>query len=225
MNKDVHSLIRILSETIDFPEPIWEIGSYQVEGQEEIANMRKLFPAKQFIGIDMREGPGVDRIENIERIDAPNNSAGSILCLFTLEHVKNFYAGIKELHRVLKPGGVLIITTPFTFPIHEYPSDYWRFTPQALDYLTQDFPMKFIGYQGYKTHPHTTFAVAFKEEYNSKMPSKLQLIKDRMSHAITPRKIKFDRRVRFAIAKMLAGKKLFRERDYWHTFDIWAVHK
>ena len=43
MNHFIHGVVRAISETFDVPEPILEIGSYQVEGQEPIANVRRLF--------------------------------------------------------------------------------------------------------------------------------------------------------------------------------------
>jgi SAM-dependent methyltransferase len=44
-----------------------------------------------------------------------------------------------ESRRVLKPGGVAIHTTAFMYPIHQFPGDFWRFTPDALKYLARDF--------------------------------------------------------------------------------------
>jgi hypothetical protein len=37
--------------------------------------------------------------------------------------------------RVLKPGGRLVLTTRFCFPLHERPGDFWRFTPYTLTRL------------------------------------------------------------------------------------------
>src|SRR3989344_8358827 len=49
-----------------------------------------------------------------------------------LEHVKNPFEVEKEFWRVLKQGGILILTTRFIFPIHDAPSDFWRFTKYGL---------------------------------------------------------------------------------------------
>jgi SAM-dependent methyltransferase len=40
---------------------------------------------------------------------------------------------MRETARVLKPGGMLVFTVPFFWPIHDPPHDYYRFTPFALD--------------------------------------------------------------------------------------------
>ncbi len=39
---------------------------------------------------------------------------------------------MSEVHRVLKPGGRLFLTTPFLAPLHEMPNDFYRYTPSAL---------------------------------------------------------------------------------------------
>lgn len=53
-----------------------------------------------------------------------------------LEHVEGDpRRAVDESFRVLKPGGLLLHTTCFINPIHEGPSDFWRFTPEALKLL------------------------------------------------------------------------------------------
>lgn len=60
-----------------------------------------------------------------------------VLCSEVLEHVADFGSAINEMARVLKPGGRLLLTCPFLYPLHG-PQDYWRFTPQAFEYLLRD---------------------------------------------------------------------------------------
>lgn len=55
-------------------------------------------------------------------------------CLFTevLEHCPDGVLVLKEVSRVLKPGGFLFLTVPFIWPIHTIPHDEYRYTPFAL---------------------------------------------------------------------------------------------
>jgi hypothetical protein len=55
---------RLVAETFDCPGPVFEVGSYQVEGQEGYANLRHLFPGRDDVGCDMRPGPGMDRVKD-----------------------------------------------------------------------------------------------------------------------------------------------------------------
>ena len=48
------------------------------------------------------------------------------------------------------------------FPIHDYPHDYWRFTPEAFKLLLKPFSNFFVGFQGNKNYPHTVVGIGFK---------------------------------------------------------------
>ena len=59
-----------------------------------------------------------------------------------LEHIKRPQAAVDEMYRVLKPGGMCILTTCFMNPIHYDTggeNDYWRFTPNGLRVLFDSF--------------------------------------------------------------------------------------
>lgn len=57
-----------------------------------------------------------------------------------IEHVEgNVEQAINETHRVLKPGGILILTSAFIYPVHYGPKDLWRFSPDAFRYLCRNF--------------------------------------------------------------------------------------
>jgi len=58
-----------------------------------------------------------------------DNSVDTIICISVLEHIWEYQRAIDEIERVLKPGGKLLLTVPFGFPIHDK-LDYWRFTSE-----------------------------------------------------------------------------------------------
>ena len=64
-----------------------------------------------------------------------NDSFDSILCTQVLEHVYDHHTMMKEVFRVLKPGGHIMLTVPFVWELHEEPHDFFRFTPHALSAL------------------------------------------------------------------------------------------
>ena len=52
------------------------------------------------------------------------------------------------------------------FPIHGYPNDYWRFTPEAFRALGAEFPSVAIFYSGSPVFPYTVCGVAAKSQYD-----------------------------------------------------------
>jgi SAM-dependent methyltransferase len=153
---------RLVAETFDCPAPVYEFGSYQVEGQEGYANLRGMFAGKTFVGCDMRAGPGVDRIEDVSAISLPSNSAGTVLCIETFEHVFEVRRAFDEVFRILKPGGLFLITTPLNFRIHAYPDDYWRLTPSCLKRMMAPYEGRVVGAQGFASFPHSVMALGVK---------------------------------------------------------------
>jgi len=110
----------------------------------------------------MREGPGVDKILDLHTIDVPSDSVGTVLCFDTLEHVEYPRKALEEIHRILMPNGTVVISSVMDFPIHDYPNDYWRFTPEAFKSLLKPFSDAFVGFQGKNSFPHTVVGIGFK---------------------------------------------------------------
>jgi ubiquinone/menaquinone biosynthesis C-methylase UbiE len=71
-------------------------------------------------------------------IPLPDESVDIILCTQVLEHLKYPARAIKEMHRLLKPGGRLYLSTPQTSDEHMVPYDYFRYTRYSLDFLMQE---------------------------------------------------------------------------------------
>ena len=154
-------------------EPIYEIGSYRVEGQEEFADLRPFFPGKVYVGCDMRAGLGVDRIEDVHCLRIKSNCIGTVLIFDTLEHVENVHQAMSEIHRVLKPGGMVILSSVMKFPIHDYPSDYWRFTPKAFELLLKGFSVYEVEFDGDPQFPEGIYGFGIKGKQESFLERRL----------------------------------------------------
>jgi len=162
MRGNVLELVRVIAAHVDLPEPIVEIGSYQVPDQPYPSDLRPFFAGKQFIGCDARQGPGVDRIEDVHALSFADGSVGTILMLETLEHVADPIRALQQVRRVLRPEGFAVLSSCMDTPVHDHPSDYWRFTPQGFDLLVKDLSPRRVFLQGHPLFPHTVAAIARK---------------------------------------------------------------
>lgn len=157
----IFDLIAELVGLIDFPEPIVEFGALQVEPNQP-NDLRPLFPGRNFIGTDFRSGPGVDRIEDLRSLSFVDGQIGSSLCLDTLEHCENPFIACRELHRVVRDGGLCVISSVMLFPIHGYPDDYWRFTPSGFQALLAPFDDVWVTSVGHPQLPTVVIGVGAK---------------------------------------------------------------
>lgn len=69
----------------------------------------------------------------------PNSVYDCIVCMEVLEHTLNPFDAIKELRRILKHEGHLLISAPLNFRIHGPSPDCWRFTEHGWRVLLRDF--------------------------------------------------------------------------------------
>lgn len=124
--------------------PVLEIGSLLSNGPDGKpawwAYNRNLLPdGVRWIGLDFQRGPNVDVVADIEkRIPFDDNEFKCVLCSEVMEHLYKPWDALKEMHRVTMPGGWVVITTLFSFPVHGYPDDYWRYTPSCMRRLLED---------------------------------------------------------------------------------------
>ncbi len=107
---------------------VLEVGSYDYNG-----TVRPLFentPVACYIGVDITEGPGVDRVCSVHDL-SKNFGVGTfdlVISTELLEHVDDWRSAIQEIKAVTRTGGTLILTTRSKgFPYHGYPYDFWRF--------------------------------------------------------------------------------------------------
>ncbi len=112
-------------------------------------------PRVKYTGIDVEAavsfgmaGDGSIHIFDGRIIPFPDDRFDHILCTEVLEHAEEPGVLMAEMHRVLKPGGSLILTVPFSARVHHAPYDFHRFTVYGLAKMLAPFAKYQIAERG-----------------------------------------------------------------------------
>jgi SAM-dependent methyltransferase len=115
-----------LAARADTPPVVLDLGC----GHKPYAD---LFAGYQHVGVNLDAiDASPDLIANAAALPLAEACIDLVFCTQVLEHVPEPAALLAEAARVLRPGGVLVLSAPFYWPLHEEPHDYLRFTPHAL---------------------------------------------------------------------------------------------
>lgn len=107
----------------------------------------------EYIGLDIEQSGNGDTKSYIDvfydgsTFPFESNSVDGIFSSETFEHIFNLEEIIPEIHRVLKPDGLLLATCPFFWPEHEVPYDYARYTSFAIQHLLKKNGFEIIHYE------------------------------------------------------------------------------
>ncbi len=140
MHPSVMQFLRdsLTSEEIQGLE-VLEVGSQDVNGSPREV-IRGLNP-KSYVGIDFQIAKGVDLVLDVKDLTSHFGIERFDVVISTemLEHAQDWREAIRQMKSVLRPGGILIVTTRGPgFPMHSYPHDYWRFTVEDFRKIFYD---------------------------------------------------------------------------------------
>jgi SAM-dependent methyltransferase len=93
---------------------------------------------RRYIAVDLRRTPLVDLVARAEELPLGNARFDLVICTQVLEYVAEPCLVLGELHRVLRPGGVLLLSVPSACPM-DAAEECWRFLPAGLRHLLAGF--------------------------------------------------------------------------------------
>ncbi len=90
-------------------------------------------PTWHYTGFDILPGPNVDVVGDAHdmRRAFPEKHFDAVMAISVLEHILMPWKMVLELNYVMKPGGIALFHTHQTWPVHDAPWDFWRFSIDA----------------------------------------------------------------------------------------------
>lgn len=135
---------------------------------------RPLFPEINYIGADF---PGNElaevQIDSDGSLHISDDSVDIVLSSQVLEHVANVEHYLNESHRVLRPSGLLLLSTHGVWRYHPDPCDFWRWTCDGLKRTITAADFEIVFFQGIMG-PEATALQLWQDSVATRMPSWLR---------------------------------------------------
>ncbi len=165
---------------------------------------------ENYIGIDLEPTEYHNQVKpdyywDGKKIPLEDASVNFVIATEFLEHYFDTNFILKEIQRVLKPGGTFFFTVPSVWPLHEAPYDYHRFTPYALEehFKNTEFSSWEIKQLG-GFHYHLALSFALWNDY--RLPQKKQkLIKPFLNFVVNFLMKKDKKELKFKNNQMYSG--------------------
>lgn len=113
---------------------VLEIGS---RARSALTNRQHIPPHLDYVGLDILPGPNVDVVGDAHRLAElfAGRRFVAAMSFSVFEHLAMPWKVALELNRVLEPGGLVFSQTHHTWPLHEEPWDFWRFSQTSWQTL------------------------------------------------------------------------------------------
>lgn len=118
------------------PGPVLALG-VRAANDDMAAHRRATFGDREVVGLDIHPGLGVDVVGDAHALSQlfPVGHFAVVYSASLLEHVAVPWLVASECSAVLRPGGLAVHATPWVWPTHGEPNDFWRFSARGLEQL------------------------------------------------------------------------------------------
>lgn len=128
----------------------------------------------EVLASDIDEDRKPDIVDDIVNTKLTKNSFDYIIMAEVLEHVKEPKLAVENLHKVLKKNGGCFISTPYLFPTHDAPYDFFRYTEYGLKHLFSKFEI--VDFKGKTSWWETLLLLAWRVMWVGCYKSKLAVL-------------------------------------------------
>ena len=101
------------------------------------------FKRTRYVGVDLGVGDAkwdygqLDAVCDLNALPFGAEVFGAALNVVTLEHLPDPQLALREISRVMRPGGELLLIAPHEWEVHQSPHDYFRYTRHGLELLLE----------------------------------------------------------------------------------------
>jgi len=107
------------------------------------------FEGAHYVGLNYgMDDASPDIVGDAQQLPLESSCADIVFSTQVIEHVPNPEKLVREAFRVLKPRGVLLLTGPFYWPLHEEPHDFYRFTRYGFEHLLSSAGFEVVSIRG-----------------------------------------------------------------------------
>ncbi len=110
--------------------------------QKRLGGARDLLAGREYLTLDVDPSTHPDVVGDAHALPFPDASFDAVFHSSVLEHLHSPWIAAAEMHRVLRPGGIMLAVVPWVYPYHArkgHYADYWRFSRDGLTQLFSRF--------------------------------------------------------------------------------------
>jgi SAM-dependent methyltransferase len=162
----------------DWPKSVLEVGTLR-DVPSISTKHRRYFPdpgPERYVCLDIAPGEDVDVVGDIHAMPAEwTGLFDAFIAMSVFEHLERPWIAAREIARILAPGGRFLVSTHQCYPLHGYPSDFFRFSKEALRLIFEDAGLA-VDISCYENRsaivvPETLIAEPLQQHWNNTFPS------------------------------------------------------
>lgn len=138
----IDEFVRLLNE-MDNPT-VLELGTKRWLEDFVTHHRHWLTVPGEYLMSDIDSGTDVDLVMDAHEMTIGDGSISALVAVAVWEHLARPWIAAREVARVLRSGGIALVETHQTFPLHGYPDDRWRFTIESLSMIFEDAGMEVL---------------------------------------------------------------------------------
>ena len=127
---------RVITQRLAYLDPS-TLDAVEISGWFHGGHPWKSYRVLDFADFDLCDPP-----QDIPQFDV-------VLCEQVLEHVPDPWRAVRTLHDLTRPGGYVVVSTPFLYRVHFAPGDYWRFTRDGMALLLQSAGLRVVSLESW----------------------------------------------------------------------------